>query len=133
MRLSGREDGWDGLRRWGWGWGWGLGNPHALGGSRDEFSDGVGEGGGGMDIEDGDRVLAVVCAALHEDDGDEVGAGGLEEGEGAGLGEVLDVGCGDVADDVEAVVDDGERGEAFGAHKEKGFGEGFVAAGVVSI
>lgn len=133
MRLSGGENGRDGLWGWGWSRGGGLGNPHALGGSCDEFSDGVGEGGGGMDMEDGDRVLAVVCAALHEDDGYEVGAGGLEEGEGAGLGEVLDVGGGDVADDVEAVVDDGEGGEAFGTHEEEGFGEGFVAAGGVSI
>lgn len=46
---------------------------------------------------------------------------------------MLDVSGGDVADDVEAVVDDGEGGEAFGAHKKERFGEGFVAAGDVSI
>ena len=84
-------------------------------------------------MEDRDGVLAVVCAALHEDDRDEVGTGGLEEGERASLGEVLDVGGGDVADDVEAVVDDGEGGEAFGAHEQEGFGEGFVASSVVSM
>lgn len=79
-------------------------------------------------MEDWDRVLAVVCATLHEDDGYEVGAGRLEEGEGAGFGEMLDIGCRDIADDVEAVVDDGEGGETFGAHEEEGFREGFVAA-----
>lgn len=68
-------------------------------------------------MEDWDGVLAIVCAALHEDDGDEMGAGGFEEREGAGLGEVLDVGCGDVANDVETVVDNGQGGEAFGAHE----------------
>ena len=129
MRLSGGQNGWDGLWGWSWGRGWGLGDPHALGGGGDEFRDGVGEGGGGVDVEDRDGVLAVVCAALHEDNGDEVGAGGLEEGKGAGLGEVLDVGGGDVADDVEAVVDDGEGGEALGAHEKEGFGEGLIATG----
>ena len=128
MRLSCCQDRWDSL----WGWSrsrrWGLGDPHALGGSSDELRDSVCEGRGRVYVEDGNGVLAVVCAALHEDDGDEVCTGGFEEGEGAGLGEVLDVGCGDVADDVEAVVDDGEGGEAFGAHEEEGFGEGFVAA-----
>lgn len=70
-----------------------------------------------MDVEYWDGVLSVVCAALHEDDRDEVCTGGLEEREGAGLGEVLDVGGGDVSDDVKAVIDDGEGGEAFGAHE----------------
>lgn len=44
MRLSSCEDRWNGLWCWCWGWGGGLGNPHALGGGGDEFSDGVGEG-----------------------------------------------------------------------------------------
>jgi transcriptional regulator len=42
----------------------------------------VGECAVGVDVEDGERVFAVVDAAFREDDGDEVDAGGSEEWEG---------------------------------------------------
>ena len=62
--------------------GWGLGDPHAVGAGGDEFGDGVGEGAVGADVEDWVGVFAVLDAALGEDDGDEVDAGGGEEGDG---------------------------------------------------
>jgi hypothetical protein len=49
----------------------------------------VGECAVGVYVEDGKGVLAVVYAALGEDDGDEVDAGGAEEGQGCGFGEEL--------------------------------------------
>lgn len=60
----------------------GLGDPHAVGAGGDEFGDGVGEGAVGGDVEDRVGVFAVLHAAFGEDDGDEVDAGGGEEGDG---------------------------------------------------
>lgn len=42
----------------------------------------MGERRVGVDVEDGERVFAVVDAALGEDDGYEVDAGGAEEWKG---------------------------------------------------
>jgi hypothetical protein len=60
-----------------------------VGAGRDELCDRVGECAVGVYVEDGKGVLAVVYAALGEDDGDEVDAGGAEEGQGCGFGEEL--------------------------------------------
>ena len=60
-------------------------------------------------MEDREGVAAVLDAALREDDADEVHAAVLEEGEASGAGEVLNVGGGDVAYDVQPLVDDGYR------------------------
>lgn len=49
----------------------------------------MGERAEGVDVKDGEGVLAVVHAALREDDGDEVDAGGAEEGKGGGFCEEL--------------------------------------------
>lgn len=77
----------------------------------------MGEGGVRVDVEHGKRVFAIVGAALHQDDGDEVDAGRFQKGKTAGLGEVLDVGRRDVADDVQGVVDNGYTGETLGTHE----------------
>ena len=96
----------------------------------DELGDSVGEGGEGVDVEDGEGVLAVGDAAVGEDDGDEVDAGGAEEGERRGARQVLDVDGGDVADDVLFVVGDGERRDAFGVEELERGGQRLVAAAV---
>lgn len=46
---------------------------------RDEFGYGVRECAKGVHVEDGEGVLAIVYAALGEDDGEEVDTGGAEE------------------------------------------------------
>ena len=45
-----------------------LDNPHAMGACCNEFRDSVGESADGRHMEDWIRVLAVVQAALREDD-----------------------------------------------------------------
>lgn len=47
---------------------WAVDDPHPMGACCDEFRDGVGESADGRHVEDGIRVLAVVEAALGEDD-----------------------------------------------------------------
>lgn len=100
--------------------------------SRHELRNGVGEGGIRVDVEDGEGVAAMLDAALGEDDGDEVHTGRLEQGSAGGVGEVPHVGSGDVANDVLAVVDDGDARQAFGVHEGEGLGEGRIRAGAVS-
>jgi hypothetical protein len=51
-----------------------------MGAGGDEFGDGMGEGGERIYVEDGERVFAIVDAAFGKDDGNEVDAGGAEEG-----------------------------------------------------
>ena len=51
-----------------------VGDPHAMGAGCYEFCDGVREGVVRADVEDGERVLAVLDATLVEDDGYEVDA-----------------------------------------------------------
>ncbi len=55
----------------------------------DEFGDGVGERGVGIDVEDWVGIFAVIHAAVGQDDGDEVDAGVFKEGGRAGAGEKL--------------------------------------------
>ena len=61
---------------------WAVDDPHAVGPCCDEFCNGVGESADGRHVEDGVRVLAVVQAALREDDRDEVDARIGEEWDG---------------------------------------------------
>ena len=78
-----------------------------MGARGDEFCHGVGEGRVGGYVENGERVFAVGEAAGGEDDADEVDAGVLQERRRGGLGEEVDVGCADVADDIRVGVEDG--------------------------
>jgi hypothetical protein len=65
-KMSCRLEAW---ARWdGAGGRWAVDNPHAMGARCDEFRDGMGESADGRHVEDGIRVLAVVEAALGEDD-----------------------------------------------------------------
>lgn len=69
----------------------------------------MGKCGVWVDVEDWESILAILHSTLHEDDGQEVDTGGVQEWQRGGFGEVADVDDGDVADDVLGVVDDGER------------------------
>lgn len=95
---------------------------------RHELGDGVGEGLVGVHVEHRDGVAALFHAALGKDDGDEVHAGRLEEGQGGGGCEKAYIGGRDVADNVQTVVNHGDGREAFGAHQNQGFCEGSVGA-----
>ena len=63
-----------------------------VGSGRDELGDGVRQRAVGRDVEDGERILAVVETARGEDDGDEVDAGIVEERGRARFGEELNRG-----------------------------------------
>lgn len=51
-----------------------------------------------------------------------------EEGCAGGTGEVADVLCGNVADDVAATINDGDAAKAFFVHKTECIGQGSVRA-----
>jgi len=69
-----------------------VGDPHAMGASCYELRYCVRKCAVRGDVEDGEGVFAVLHAALVEDDGYEVDAAGVEEGEGGRFGEELVVG-----------------------------------------
>lgn len=54
----------------------------------------------GVDVEHWECVFAILHSALHEDNGEEMDAGGVKKRQGGGLGEVAYVDDGDVANDV---------------------------------
>lgn len=93
-----------------------------------EFRDGVCEAGVGVDVEDREGVTTVLDAAFRQDDGDEVHAGGLEQGRAGRVGEVPHIGSGDVADDILAIVYDGNARQALGVHEGEGLGKERVGA-----
>lgn len=95
----------------------------------DQFGDSMAECGLLSDVENWVGVFAVVDAAVVEDYGEEVEAGGFEEGDGGGAGEVFDVCGGDVAYDVLFVVDDAEGGDSFAVHEAEGVADFLVSAG----
>lgn len=100
-----------------------------MGAGGDEFGDGVGESRVRVDVEDGDGVAALFHATFGEDDGDKVHACGLKERHGGGGCEETDVGGRNVPYDIGAVVDYGDRGEAFVGHEDQSLGEGCIGAG----
>lgn len=55
-------------------------------------------------------------------------AGVAEEGGAGGAGEVADVLCGNVADDIATVINDGDAAKAFFVHKTECIGQGRVGA-----
>jgi hypothetical protein len=93
----------------------------------DDLCNGVGEGAGRVDVEYRVRVLAIVHTALGEDDGDEVGARRVEEREGWGIGEKLDVDVRNVANNILVVVEHRQRSDALGVHEEQSFFERMIA------
>ena len=54
-----------------------------------ELRNGVGKGGERINVEDGEGVLAVIHAALRENDRNEVDTGGAQEWQRCGCGEEL--------------------------------------------
>ena len=69
-----------------------VGDPHAMGASCYELRYCVRKCAVRGDVEDGEGVFAVLHAAFVKDDGYEVDAAGVEEGEGGRFGEELVVG-----------------------------------------
>jgi hypothetical protein len=68
------------------------------------------------DVENRERVLTSLDAALGEDDGYEMHTSVFEQRQASGTREVADVSGTDVANHVEAIVDNGDGGEAFVVH-----------------
>lgn len=83
-----------------------LYDPEAVGLGGHELGDGPAQRGGRIDMEDGERVLAVLKAPGVQDDRDEVAAGVAEQRVLGGPGHILDIGDGDVADEAVVVVND---------------------------
>lgn len=83
----------------------------------DDFRNGVGEGAGWVDVEDRIRVLTVIHASLRENDSDEVDARGVEEREGRGIGQKLDVDVRNVANDVLVIVKHRQRSDTLAVHE----------------
>ena len=70
-----------------------------------------------VDVENGERVSALLDTPFAEDDGDEVHTRRLEEGSAGSVGEEPDVNRRYVSDDVRAIVHDSDAGETLVVHE----------------
>jgi hypothetical protein len=81
-------------------------------------------------VEDGVRIAPALDATLRQDDADEVHGRALQQRQRFSVGQVPDVGGGDVAHDIQSVVDDGDRGESLVVHERQGVREWRIGTGI---
>lgn len=89
----------------------------------DQLSDGVGEGRVRVDIEDRNRVFALLHTAFVQDDRDEVQTGVLQQWQARSVGQKSNIYRRDVTNDIRAVIDYSDARQTLGIHKAESFGQ----------